>query len=475
MDVQAFLYEIELELKRSVPAESAALQEASFERLRGSMLPQFSEMPVRTAPEWLRPSWGIAATILVAALGGYVVFNSQSDSLNQGDDVARLAKLNSVPVVAPTVSVAASSPTAPTFASKVLASTPMPPVEIQPVERFAISFKAPPLPASTGTFIGEPPSSEVVWSSAPRQSVASIVSGQRIVHSLEVKELNSSDSTDFTATAETIAITVYGHWLLAMAGVWEEDLRPEFRNDRLYIIGTVENEATRRRVVKALSEKAGQKELVFDLSSRGAVEAPHGGWGTFAEAGIQSSSRPGGGIVRTSLLSHFRDAARRSFQVPEPSLLEAELDLYVSRIFRGQSRLLAHAYALNAVLGSVHLEYVDKLPSETRRRLGEALGFHFSALRDEEAALYDRLSEVLPRRYWAYEADKLSEHAGADWLKEGKALLGDALRLDSTLTSLLGALPETVAVNEVHHSCGGLLRSIRNHLRHLKAPLKTLQ
>ena len=472
MDLRALLHEIELGLKRSVPAEPEALRAAAFERLRSSMLPQFSEIPVRTAPGWLRPSYGIAATILVAALGGYVVFNSQSDFRNQGNHIARLVKSNAVPTVTPTVPGAASSRTAPTFAATALASTPMPPVEVQPVERFAIRFETPSLPASTGTFTGKGPSLKVVWSGAPSQSMASVISGGQIVRPVEVERPNSSDST---GTAETIAITVDGHWLLVMAGVWEEDLRPESRNGRLHIVGTVENEVTRHRVMKALSKQFGQKELAFDLSSRGAVKVPYGGWPAFTEAGIQSSSRPSGGIVRTSLLSHFRDAARRSFQAPESSLLEAELDRYVSRIFRGQSRLLAHAYALNAVLGSIHLEYVDRLPSKTKHRLGEVVGFHFSALRDEEAALYDQLSEVLPRRYWAYEVNELSEHARANWLKEGKALLDDALKLDSTLTSLLGALPETVAANDAHHSCAGLLRSIRSHLGHLKTPLKTLQ
>ena len=82
---------------------------------------------------------------------------------------------------------------------------------------------------------------------------------------------------------------------------------------------------------------------------------------------------------------------------------------------------------------------------------------------------------MLPRRYWAYRAGHSSAAGEADWLKEGKALLDDALRLDSTLTSLFGALPGTVRADQENHSCGELLSSIRGHLAHFKAPLETLQ
>ena len=97
------------------------------------------------------------------------------------------------------------------------------------------------------------------------------------------------------------------------------------------------------------------------------------------------------------------------------------------------------------------------------------------ALQDGEADLYDQLSEVLPRRYWAYNVGKVGKHTESAWLEEGKALLENVLVLDSRLTSLLSALPGTVSSDIVHYSCGEILGNIRDHLKHLRASLKTLQ
>ena len=55
--------------------------------------------------------------------------------------------------------------------------------------------------------------------------------------------------------------------------------------------------------------------------------------GIAATAGV-GRSRSAGGLVRASLLEHYQDAARRSFQEPDRSLLESELERYVSEILR---------------------------------------------------------------------------------------------------------------------------------------------
>ena len=474
--LQALLYEVELELKRSVPAEPAVLREASLERLRGSMRPLPS---VVGFPQWRRPAYGIAATILMAALGGYLALNSPPGAVQQAGDLSpdsepRLAaELGAEPTAIPIEPIAAPSTHAPSPTPVAVASAAQPAAPATP-ERFVLSFLAVPS-VPMGALTDPAPAIEIAWNGSLTRLGAFVNPLGVIAQPLASRAPEPSESApEPPPSAETAATVVAGYWLLAKANVWREDLRPEPRNGRLQFVGTVENEASRRRVVRALSRAAGETEIAFDLRARN-EDDPAPRLTTLATATPRPSARPSGGIVRTSLLSHFSDAARRSFLTPQPALLEAELDRYVSGVFRRQSRLLAHAYALNRVLSGLEREHVDQLAPETKRRLREIIRLHLSALRDEEAALYDRLSEVLPRRYWAYRADKSSAAAEADWLKEGKALLDDALRLDSTLTSLFGAVPGTVRADQENHSCGELLSSIRGHLAHFKAPLETLQ
>ena len=476
--LQSLLYEVELELKRTVPAEPAALREASLERLRGSMRPL---PPIVGFPQWRRPAYGIAATILMAALGGYMALNSppvaveHSGDQDQVSDAQLSADLALVPAGQPTESETASDQnlTAPIPAVAPTAETET--VSLTP-ERFAFSFTTATSPVPVAALDDEAPAIEMAWSGPTNRLVPLMNPAAPISLPLVSPVLESVELTrPVPATVETASTVVDGHWLLAKAGVWREDLRPEPRNGRLTFVGTVEDETSRRRVVDALSRTAGEVEIAFDVRSRRADHPLTTQSSLLSAAVVRPSDRPSGGVVRTSLLSHFSDAARRSFQTPGPSLLEAELDRYVSGIFRGQSRLLSHAYALNGVLSSIESDHVEQLAPETKRRLREVIRLHLSALRDEEAALYDRLSEVLPRRYWAYRADRAAVRAEAAWLKQGKALLDDALRLDSTLTSLFGAVPGTVRADQVNHSCGELLSRLRGHITHLKAPLETLQ
>ena len=474
--LQSLLYEVELELKRPVPAEPAVLREASLERLRGSMRPL---APVVGFPQWRRPAYGIAATILMAALGGYLALNSPPDAVQQAGDLSsanepRLsAAAGSAPDVTPVAPVA--SPVA-DFPSTIITVQAAVAEGVTPAtpERFELSFTAPPR-ATPVVLTDEAPRLEIALSGETTYIVAFVSPAEPVAQPSTPSPREPLEfAPEAPATTETAAAMVDGHWLLAKAKVWQEDLRPDPRNGRLHFVGSVENEASSRRVVKALARVAGATEIAFDLRAR-SEDHPEAGRRTLASATPRPSERPSGGIVRTSLLSHFSDTARRSFQTPGPALLEAELDRYVSGIFRGQSRLLAHAYALNRVTSSLRMEQVDQLGPETKRRLRDVIRLHLTALRDEEADLYDRLSEVLPRRYWSYRANKSTADGEADWLQEGKALLDNALQLDSTLTSLFGAVPGTVRADQANHSCGELLSSIRGHLTHFKAPLETLQ
>ena len=475
--LQALLYEVQLELKRSVPAEPALLREASLERLRGEMRPP---APVVAFPEWRRPAYGIAATILMAALGGYLALNSSSSSVDQtavaalrvSDEVRESTDFAS----APARSIAAvSSSTTPSPTS--VAPTPIAAVvEVPAAERFVLPYEA--AQPAEPVALAEAPTFEIAWNGSPSPFQTWTNPNSPVPEPLAAAASEVFESAPVApVTVETASAAVEGHWLLAKAGVWQEDIRPELRpelpNARLYFVGTVEDEATRRRVIQSLSRAASETEIAFDLRPRDKETLLTRT--TFAAETPRPSQSPSGGVVRTSLLAHFSDAARRSFQTPEPSLLEAELDRYVSDIFRGQSRLLAHSYALNHVLGGLGSEQVDQFAPKTKHRLRDLIRLHLSALRDEEAALYDRLSEVLPRRYWAYRADKAAAGGEVDWLQQGKALLADALQLDSTLTSLFNGVPGTVRADQVNRSCGELLSRLRGHIAHFKAPLEALQ
>jgi hypothetical protein len=179
--------------------------------------------------------------------------------------------------------------------------------------------------------------------------------------------------------------------------------------------------------------------------------------------------RSTGGVVRNSLLSHFSDAARRSFQSPQPSMLEAELDRYVTEVFRGQSRLRSHAYALKSLLEPLSREQIAALDPAARKQFSELVRLHMKALSEDEAQIYDRLSEGLPRRFWTYRASGHDLNTASDWREESAALMRDVLQLDSTLTALLSAPQTFVDVSDSHLSCGELLYRIRNRVGRLRA------
>ena len=127
--LQALLYEVELELKRSVPAEPAVLREASLERLRGSMRP----LPeVVGFPQWRRLAYGIAATILMAALAGYLALNSPPGAVQQAGGLSPdsgprpAAELGAEPIAIPIAPIAAPSTHVPSPTPVAVASAAQP-------------------------------------------------------------------------------------------------------------------------------------------------------------------------------------------------------------------------------------------------------------------------------------------------------------------------------------------------------------
>jgi hypothetical protein len=267
-------------------------------------------------------------------------------------------------------------------------------------------------------------------------------------------------------TVEGASALIEGHWILTRAGVWTEDIEPLWTSRGLEFSGTVESSTRQRQISELLAKAAGSRTFSMDLRLRAQAPAMAP---VDAAVTLADDRRPAGGVVRNSLLSHFSDAARRSFQAPQPSMLEAELDRYVTEVFRGQSRLRAHAYALKSLLEPLSREQLAALDPAAGKKFSELVRLHMKALGEDEAHIYDRLSEGLPRRFWTYRASERDLNTASDWREESAALLRDVLQLDSTLTALLSTPQTFVDVSDSHLSCGELLYRIRNRVGRLRA------
>jgi len=165
-----------------------------------------------------------------------------------------------------------------------------------------------------------------------------------------------------------------------------------------------------------------------------------------------------GGLVRTALVEHYRDAARRSFRTADAPALDAEIARYVSDVFRSQSDLIGHVYELDQLLSAVPAR--ESAAKQVRRHLKGAL--------NSEAVIYDHLSEALPRRYWRYQGEEGPDVAANDLGAESKALLQDVLGLERTLTTVLTGSSQTVGLEEANSSSGALLRRIHERLSLIK-------
>jgi hypothetical protein len=162
--------------------------------------------------------------------------------------------------------------------------------------------------------------------------------------------------------------------------------------------------------------------------------------------------------VRTALVEHYRDAARRSFQTADAPALDAEVARYVSDVFRSQSDLIGHVYELDQLLSGAP---VGALASKQIR-------LHLNGALNSEAVIYDHLSEALPRRYWRYQGEEAADVSANDVRAESNALLHDVLGLERTLTTVLTGSRQTVGMEEASSSSGELLRRIHERLGRIK-------
>ena len=499
-ELQSWLYEVEQDLRASAPVEVPEQRAASWERLQETLYPA---KPVIAFPVRWAPAYAVAAGLAIAALGGYMALRAPHSAapVQVSENVAVESTVPAVPatgnVVAEPGEIAAAPEPAPVLVPRPAGLRPADAASAQPAEIAAsVERMTPPARfemarlelATPATGAGRPIESQVTFSQAPALSISRSLSFARALMHIMPAALDlppvpqPRDTLLASAPAETglqpaliaadeAPVVLAGHHILNQAGVWQEDIRPVQTAGVLSFHGTVENAAVRERVTSEIKRAAGDRQVSFAL-----IERQTGDTEPLLAGGNQpTDTRASGGVVRSSLLSHYGDAARRSFQAPEPAALESELDRYVSDVFRSQSKLLSHVYALNGVLTSFDSSLVSGLAPRDIDSFRKVVNFHTTAIREHEASIYDRLSEALPRRFWTYRADKDKAQGRSDWRRESQLLLSDALDLDATLNALLVTPEASIDASGVNLSCGELLGRIRTRISHLEAPIQALQ
>lgn len=254
-----------------------------------------------------------------------------------------------------------------------------------------------------------------------------------------------------------------GSWMLIKAGLWKASLEARGTAESIRFAGTVASERERARAEKALLAVADGRPIEFDIAVRGARVPAE----AVPDAVRASRTRSLGTTIRTALLQHYRDAARRSFQPLDRSMLENELDLYVSDVMRHDADLLAHVHALHNLLSRSDIAQVRD--SDSFRRTAR---YHLDGIARHEASIHDQLSEALPRRYWAYRGPRVTDGNSPGLQAAGTALLQDALALDQALSSLFFSGSDVLDISEGSPSSASLLARLRQRTRQLRSAIR---
>ena len=469
VELVELLGDAEQELRGTVRADTAAERAAAWDSIE-----QRIGKPVTVLAFPAR--W--AAAYAVAAALGFAVFSG----------ITEMDLFGPSPVANPVTSAEASLPEPPALAPHVPAPIRQ---EQEPVESavtaepeqaetvVAAPAMSAPAIAEEKTFeryVAEPsvpepdPTLAVSFSEAPliaaRPTMAPLLlpTTTRLIEAPIVEPRVIEQPPLTLAAAKEV---IEGHWILHRAKVWREDIAPKWTNDGLVFEGTVENEQVRDKVIAAVRSAQKGREVPLELRLRAvSPNAARSPASTSWERGVA------GGVVRTALLAHYNDVARRSFVSTEPSELEGELDRFMNSIFENQSNLLAHLYKLNALVSSVPEGLVPDVASSSR--FVELAVTHANAARQHQARIYDLLSEALPRKYWSYKA-KEGDVSSKGFQGEAEALLKDALELDANLTTLLSTPQHLLDAGDADVSCGEALSRIRTRLSRIKADTAKLR
>lgn len=479
LHLQTVLFEAEAVLRSSVPPEPAEHREASQRNLELALYPPKAqnEFPLR----W-PVVYSAAAALTLMTVSGYLsTRQAPLDAPQMAAVQTPVAQTSTLPAERALPlgrEVAEVAPARVTNIETTDQVTPAQPVliadasdaepdavasEVEPA-RFELALPSAPEGAVRQVAWLEPPN----VSGAPAHVPPALIPRPPLATFRTVVEESTADEFARLSSPAAFANVIEGYWLLTQSKVWEEDLHPVWTSRGLLIEGTVEDADVRDRVRMAVLRQAPQPPA-FQIRLREELPAAQQtARGRVTRVVHSSYNGATGGTVRRSLLSHFSDAARRSFVSPQPSALEAELVRYVSEVYSSQSELLSHAYALHRFLGHLNTDQLASADPQTMRRFRELVRFHLGALDEREAAIYDRLSEALPRKVWSYRGDVLESNETIDWRAESQGLLQDTLELDSNLTVLFGSSAMTVDASNPEQSCGELLHRIRTRIRRIK-------
>ena len=483
VDVQGLLLEVEHELRSSIPPETAESRAASWSALEKTLYPP---QRVLSFPLRWSAAYGLAAVLLIAVFGGYLAL--RQPSVGPPAEVAELTdaagKLQGpgaggqpvsaaeiAPEVKPPKAIAGEKSSA-----AVEQRADMAPVRQTPARAVTVAerFTMPEIAAAP------PPTEQIAFSTFELAGVVEpAIGGLPGVVDPLLAPFATAESATVPApkvvarTPESLLAAIDGRWMLMKAGAWEQDVEPDLRSGKLFFVGSVENAASEQQLTAAVSKVAGSRSIGFDLRRR--QESTAATAQRELNPGRRTAPLPVAGVVRNSLLAHFSDTAQRSFQTPTPAVLESELDRYVTDVFRGQSRLLAHVYSLNSLLQSVRAKDVERLEPATVEKFRDVMRFHLAAVDEQQARIYDHLSEALPRRFWAYRETESELAEKNAWTGESEQLLQETLLLDGTLTELLSAPQPTIDASSANPSAGQLLHRIRSRISGLKDHSQALQ
>ncbi|MDE0101964.1 MAG: hypothetical protein OXN89_06255 [Bryobacterales bacterium] len=267
--------------------------------------------------------------------------------------------------------------------------------------------------------------------------------------------LSSQGPQDPTLVAE-------GNLMLVRSGLWKSTLQAGGSGPAVRFSGTLASERERAAAQRALLAVADGLPIEFDIGVGGSrpVGAP-----SVSEVAWRQGTL--GGPVRNALLQHYEDAARRSFRQPAQGLLESELDRFVSGIVRHDSELLSHVHRLHRLVTSA--PSAKARPDESFRQVAK---FHLDGIGNHQAGISSRLSESLPRRFWAYRGERRSAPRTEGAEATAEQLLDDALALDQALAGLFFGSGATLDARASNLSTADLLARIRQHTRQLRAAIR---
>jgi hypothetical protein len=483
--VQDVLIEAEELLRASIPDESPHHRAASRLNLERALYP-----PKTNAGFPLRWSvvYAMAAALTITVFSGYL------STRQQAPETPQLAAVPQAPAVAAESPEALGLPQEAGLATPAEASATSPAQPALSIGLVAESLQPAPAPDAQFAADALPREAEaqlarfelaastdpqfeakqVAWMDPPRVAalpgsvpMAALMPPPPVPTFRTVVEEFANHSTTRISDPAALSKVIEGYWLLTQAKVWQEDLQPVWTSHGLVIEGTVEDETVRRQVEAALLRQTSQPPA-FRVGLREEMPAAQQRPGRRARLVQAVYSGPAGGSVRRSLLSHFSDAARQSFVSPQPTALDAEVARYVSEVYRSQSELLSHAYALQRLLGHVDAAQLAAADLQTTRRFRDLVRFHLGVLDEREATVYDRLSEALPRKVWSHRGSADESGEEPNWNEESQGLLQDTLELDSNLTALFGSSSLTLDATDPEQSCGELLHRIRTRIQRIK-------